>query len=157
MPNTSTDIGAVALLDEPVRRDLYEYVIRSGRAISRDEAASATEVSRALVAFHLDRLVDAGLLVAEYKRLSGRTGPGAGRPSKLYRRAPAEVAVSLPDRRYEVPALVFAETLEHVVDQLPPDSLRTAARRVGEAAGSTARKKAGPRAGARRRHDTLVE
>ena len=156
MPNTPTEIGAVALLDEPIRRRLYEHVA-AGRAVSRDEAAKETDVSRALAAFHLDRLVEAGLLVAEYRRLSGRTGPGAGRPAKLYRRAPGEVAVSFPERRYDVPALVFAETLEQVAGELPPDTLRGAARHVGEAAGNAARKRAGPRAGRRMRHDALLE
>src|SRR4051812_21459497 len=152
MPNTVTDIGAIALLDEPVRRALYEHVAAAGQATSRDEAATAAGVSRALAAFHLDRLVDGGLLVAEYRRLSGRTGPGAGRPAKLYRRAPGDVTVSLPDRRYEVPALVFAETIEQLAGQVPRDTLRVSARRVGEAAGSAARKRAGPRAGRKQRH-----
>jgi predicted ArsR family transcriptional regulator len=157
MSNTTNEIEAVALLDEPVRRRLYEHVASAGRAVSRDEAAGATEVSRALAAFHLDRLVDAGLLVAEYRRLSGRTGPGAGRPAKLYRRAPGEVAVSLPERRYDVPALVFAETLEQVAGELPPETLRGAAHRVGEAAGNVARSRAGARAGSKRRLDALLE
>ncbi len=157
MPNTPTEIGAVALLDEPIRRKLYDHVAGAGRAVSRDEAARETDVSRALAAFHLDRLVEAGLLVAEYRRLSGRTGPGAGRPAKLYRRAPGEVAVSFPERRYDVPALVFAETLEQVAGELPPEGLRAAARHVGEAAGNAARRRAGPRAGRRMRHDALLE
>jgi predicted ArsR family transcriptional regulator len=157
MPNTLPDIGAVALLDEPVRRALYEHVAVAGRAVSRDEAAAATGVSRALAAFHLDRLAEGGLLVAEYRRLSGRTGPGAGRPAKLYRRAPRDVTVSLPDRRYDVPALVFAETIEQMAGEVPPDTLRESARRVGEAAGSAARKRAGPRAGRKQRHTALVE
>ena len=81
-------------------------------AVGRDEAAGAVGVSAALAAFHLDRLVETGLLVPEYRRLSGRTGPGAGRPAKLYRRAPREVSVSLPERRYETAARLFAETME---------------------------------------------
>jgi len=157
MPNTSTDIGAVALLDEPVRRALYEQVVGAGRAVSRDEAAAATGVSRALAAFHLDRLAEGGLLVAEYRRLSGRSGPGAGRPAKLYRRAAGDVTVSLPDRRYEVPALVFAETIEQMAGHVAPETLRASARKVGEAAGSAARERAGPRAGTRQRHNALVQ
>ena len=64
--------------------------------LSRDEAASALGISRELAAFHLDRLLRAGLLEAEYRRLGGRTGPGAGRPAKLYRRSSREIAISLP-------------------------------------------------------------
>src|SRR6478752_9232548 len=95
-------IEAIAALDEPVRRRLYEHVASSGRAVDRDEAASATGVSRSLAAFHLDRLAALGLLTVEYRRLSGRTGRGAGRPNKLYRRAAREFGVQLPPRRYEL-------------------------------------------------------
>jgi predicted ArsR family transcriptional regulator len=158
MANTPAEIGAVALLDEPVRRALYEEVVEAApRAISRDEAAARTRVSRALAAFHLDRLTEAGLLVAEYRRLSGRTGPGAGRPAKLYRRAHDDVVVSLPGRRYDVAARLFAETLEQVVPQVPPDVLRASARRAGEAAGIAARRRAGPRAGRKRRRRALLD
>src|SRR4029079_17932770 len=103
MPADPSDIRAVALLDEPVRRQLYDLVAARQQAVSRDEAARGAGISRALAAFHLDRLVEAGLLAVEYRRLSGRTGPGAGRPAKLYRRAPGEISVSVPDRHYELP------------------------------------------------------
>ncbi|HEX5465276.1 MAG TPA: helix-turn-helix domain-containing protein [Candidatus Limnocylindrales bacterium] len=125
------DIRAVAMLDEDVRRALYEAVIRSGRALSRDEAAAAVGVSRALAAFHLDRLVEAGLLTPEFRRLSGRTGPGAGRPAKLYRRAERDVVVTLPERRYELAAELFATALDAAGSALPPERLREAARDLG--------------------------
>ena len=66
--------------------------------MGRDDAAAALGISRELAAFHLDRLVEGGLLETEYRRLTGRTGPGAGRPAKLYRRVAGDVAVSLPPR-----------------------------------------------------------
>ncbi|HKY51120.1 MAG TPA: helix-turn-helix domain-containing protein, partial [Candidatus Limnocylindria bacterium] len=96
----ATQIAGVAVLDEPVRRSLYLYVARQADAVSRDEAADATGTSRENAAFHLDRLVEAGLLEASYRRLGGRTGPGAGRPSKLYRRSHRELSVTVPARRY---------------------------------------------------------
>jgi predicted ArsR family transcriptional regulator len=155
MPNDPDDLHAIASLDEPARRALYEWVASSGRAVGRDEAAAAAGVSRALAAFHLDRLVKDGLLVPEYRRLSGRTGPGAGRPAKLYRRAPREVSVTLPERRYETAARLFAETLERLgtrPDDGPPDELKEAARELGEEAGTSAAISAGrPRSHAGRR------
>jgi predicted ArsR family transcriptional regulator len=157
MPNTRDDIQAVALLDEPVRRDLYEWVVGAGRAVSRDEAAAAADVSRGLAAFHLDRLAGVGLLVAEYRRLSGRTGPGAGRPAKLYRRGPREVAVSLPERRYEIPAELFAATIEQLGEQLPPDALRTTARELGQSVGAAALTHAGQRVSQKRSRQALLE
>jgi predicted ArsR family transcriptional regulator len=47
-----------------------------------------------------------------YERRSGRTGPGAGRPAKLYRRSTKQIAVSLPDRRYELAGRLLAQAVE---------------------------------------------
>lgn len=157
MPADRTDIQAVALLDEPIRRALYEWVVALPRPAGRDEAALAIGVSRALAAFHLDRLVQGGLLVAEYRRLTGRTGPGAGRPAKLYQRAPGEIAITLPDRRYENAARVLAEAMELMGDSAPPKPLRDAARAVGHATGMRARAQIGRRASRRRIQGALVE
>jgi predicted ArsR family transcriptional regulator len=157
MPNTATDIEAVALLEEPVRRALYDWVVGAGRPVGRDEAAAAVDVSRALAAFHLDRLVRGGLLDTEYRRLSGRSGPGAGRPAKLYRRGPREVTISLPQRRYEVAARLLAQAIEGMSDEVPPDPLRSSARQVGKEVGTSARRRAGPRPSRKRLRQALVE
>jgi predicted ArsR family transcriptional regulator len=79
--------------------------------VSRDEAAAAVALPRATVAFHLDRLVADGLLDVVFERRTGRTGPGAGRPSKLYRRADRAVAVSLPERSYDLAGDLLATAL----------------------------------------------
>ncbi len=157
MPAHPDDIEAVALLDEPVRRALYEWIVGQGRAIGRDEAAAAIGISRALAAFHLDRLVDEELLVTEFRRLSGRTGPGAGRPAKLYRRGEREVTVSLPERRYELAARLFAEALQEMSDDGPPAELRASATRLGEALGTSARRRAGARPGRVRLRVALLD
>lgn len=156
MPSDPTNIEAVALLDEPVRRALYEWVVGAGRAVSRDEAAAGVGVSRALAAFHLDRLVKAVLLEPEYRRLSGRSGPGAGRPAKLYRRSEREVAVSLPDRRYQLAAGLLADSIERSGADIPPPGLRAAARELGQAAGKEARAEAGPRPSRSRLRERLI-
>jgi predicted ArsR family transcriptional regulator len=123
-------IDTLSLLAEPARRALYRYVVAAPAEVGRDEAAEAVGVSRSLAAFHLDKLVEAGLLAVSYRRLSGRTGPGAGRPAKLYRRSEAEHAVSVPPRAYGSAAQLLAE----VVDEagLEPE-LQAAARRAGAA------------------------
>lgn len=152
-----SDIEAVALLDEPARRALYDAVVGAAHPLSRDEAASATGVTRALAVFHLEKLVGAGLLDIEYRRLSGRTGPGAGRPSKLYRRGSREIGVSLPDRHYEVPAGLLATALERLAGPTPPDALRAAAHDLGEGIGAAARRQSGPRPSQRRLRAALEE
>jgi predicted ArsR family transcriptional regulator len=109
MDDTRTaQVEAVAALAEPTRRRLYDHVVRQPAPVSRDEAAAAVGVPRATVAFHLDRLVDDGLLDVVFERRTGRTGPGAGRPSKLYRRAECSVEVSLPERRYDLAGELLA-------------------------------------------------
>jgi predicted ArsR family transcriptional regulator len=125
-------IEAMGLLQDPARRSLYEYVVMQGREVGRNEAAQAVGVQRTLAAFHLDRLAEAGLLEVEFRRLTGRTGPGAGRPAKLYRRASTEHAISLPPRDYVRAAQLFGEAIERAgADQ----SLYAAARDDGFAAG----------------------
>ena len=113
MESWETHISAVAALDEPTRRRLYNYVLHQPEPVSRDEAAAALELPRSTAAFHLDRLVDEGLLDMGYQRLNGRSGPGAGRPSKLYRRSRHQVTVSLPQRRYELAGRLLSDALEH--------------------------------------------
>ena len=69
--------------------------MRQATPVSRDDVAGALGLARATAAFHLDRLVADGLLDIHFERRSGRTGPGAGRPAKLYRRSDVPVEVSL--------------------------------------------------------------
>jgi predicted ArsR family transcriptional regulator len=108
----TAQVSAVASLAEPTRRRLYDHVVRQAGPVSRDEAAAATDVPRATVAFHLDKLVDEGLLDVVFERRTGRSGPGAGRPSKLYRRAECDVAVSLPERRYDLAGDLLAAAMD---------------------------------------------
>jgi predicted ArsR family transcriptional regulator len=106
------DVSAVAALDEPTRRRLYDHVVRQPGPVSTDEAAAAFGLARRTTAFHLDRLADESLLDVVYERRSGRSGPGAGRPAKLYRRSAKQVAVNLPDRRYELAGRLLAQAVE---------------------------------------------
>lgn len=124
-------LETLALLEEPARRRLYEVVAGQGSEVSRDQAAKAVGVSRALAAFHLDRLVEAGLLEVSFRRLHGRTGPGAGRPSKLYRRASVQLEVSVPPRRYELAARILAGALAGVPEPAGRNVLRESARDWG--------------------------
>jgi predicted ArsR family transcriptional regulator len=105
------DLARLAALDEPVRRRLFDYVRGSSEPVSREKAAEAVGISRSLAAYHLDRLAEQGLLTATYRRPEGRSGPGAGRPAKLYA-AEGEVSVSVPPRDYELAADLLAEAAE---------------------------------------------
>ncbi len=122
-------VSGVGALADPVRRALYRVVVRAEDPVSRDQVAQRAGVARHVARFHLDRLVDEGLLATEYRRLSGRSGPGAGRPAKLYRRAADEVSVSLPERRYRLAGRLMATAIEAASDADVP-----VARALAEAA-----------------------
>ena len=140
-------VAGVASLAEPQRRALYRFVVTRDGAVSKDEAAAAMGVARSVAAFHLDRLVADGLLITEYRRLSGRQGPGAGRPAKLYRRAEGELSVSLPDRRYDLAARLLAAAVNEATHTGTPvaHALTRIATEQGRGLGERARAAAGKR------------
>jgi predicted ArsR family transcriptional regulator len=134
-------ILAVATLEEPTRRRLYDHVVRQTAAVTRDEAAMALGLPRATAAFHLDRLADEGLLDVVYERRTGRSGPGAGRPSKLYRRSERQVEVSLPEHRYDLAGRLLAAAIEDAesTGESPRAALDRRARQLGNELAATAR------------------
>ena len=134
-------IAGVATLADPVRRSLYLYVVGRPTDVGRDEAAHAVAISRALAAFHLDKLVGAGLLETSYRRLTKRCGPGAGRPAKLYRRSSRQFTVSLPQHNYELCARVLADALAGAGAATLAGAKR-AARRLGKSLAVEARPRA---------------
>jgi len=114
-------VETLATLAEPLRRRIYEHVVASApESVSRDGTAQALAVARSVAAFHLDKLVDAGLLAVEYRRPEGRGGPGAGRPAKWYRRSEGETTVSVPERHYSLAARLLARAVERSVNDGMP-------------------------------------
>jgi predicted ArsR family transcriptional regulator len=135
----SSQAAGIGALADDTRRALYEYVSAQTEPVGREQAASALDLALHNVSFHLDRLVAEGLLEVEYRRLSGRTGPGAGRPSKLYRRASREFAVSLPPRRYDLVGDILAAAVTRAGQGVPlEEALRECARHEGLSLGEVA-------------------
>ena len=144
-PGSQADrLATVAALGEPLRRGIYLYVAAEPGAVSRDQAAERFGVSRAVAAFHLDKLADLGLLDVEFKRPPGRGGPGAGRPAKLYKATAEEVSFSLPPREYELAGRLLAEAVTvSQRDGVPVDeALTDTARSVGHSLGRRAKEQA---------------
>lgn len=135
--DSSTDLGgveAVSSLGDANRRSLYDFVVERGDWTSREQAATGTGIERATAAHHLDRLADDGLLETDYRRLTGRSGPGAGRPAKVYRRAPRDISVSLPPRDYELVGRMLAAAADRSRREGLPiqDAIDAEARNVGK-------------------------
>jgi predicted ArsR family transcriptional regulator len=135
------DLNGISGLADPVRRALYRHVVAAGVPVGREAAAQALGISRSLAAYHLDRLVDDGLLEARYERLTHRRGPGAGRPAKLYVRSAAQFEVSLPSRDYEIAARLLAEALDR--DDSGRAALARVAHRFGNEIGAEVARRCG--------------
>ena len=124
-------LAAISGLEDPVRRRLYDYVAACCEPVDRDQAAAATGVGRPLAAYHLDRLVSLGLLIADFQRPAARRGPGAGRPAKVYARSDREFAVTVPPREYELAARLLAQAVEADPSGAALAGLLRAARQLG--------------------------
>lgn len=132
----TTNEAIIKSLGDPVRRRLFDYVSHAGGPVGRDEAAQAAGTSRTLAAYHLDKLTEAGLLAVTYARIQGKSGPGAGRPAKLYELAQEEIALSVPPRNYRLLASLLANAADSDETGAVQQALLNAARSEGEALGS---------------------
>jgi predicted ArsR family transcriptional regulator len=129
--------SAAAALVDGTRRALYEFVRRQDHPVTREEAAEAQGISRGLAAFHLDKLVGAGLLHARYEPPVDRPR-GRGRTPKVYESTPDGFAITIPERRYQL----IAEILADAVDEEPADApaaARRHAQRRGQELGAELR------------------
>jgi len=147
LPPDEAALASLSSLDDRVRGALYAFVSGRTEPVGRDEAATAVGVGRALAVYHLDKLVEAGLLAVTYRRPPGRSGPGAGRPAKLYSRSGREFAVRVPPREYELAARLLVQVVGSDRSGQSRTALDAAARRLG------AQLAAGRQAGAAGRED----
>lgn len=152
-------VAGVAALNDPIRRSLYLFVANSPEAVSREQAATAVGVQKALAAFHLDKLAEEGLLEFEFKRLTGRSGPGAGRPAKLYRRSERQIEVSLPQREYDLAGALLAGAIDAAESggRSVRQELERSSYAFGRTMGERAKERAGGRASKAKQREALLE
>ncbi|MDQ2944275.1 MAG: transcriptional regulator, partial [Candidatus Dormibacteraeota bacterium] len=150
------DIEAISLLGDPVRRRVYFSVPPAPGFTDRDFVSIELGISRNLAAFHLDKLAGRGLLDVTYRRLSGKTGRGAGRPRKLYQRSQQDVSVNLPQRNYSLLAHLLAATVEEAGRQ-SRNQLARAARARGAELGRAALAAVGGRSTRQRMSSVILD
>jgi predicted ArsR family transcriptional regulator len=137
------DLMAVGLLAEPTRQRLYLYIRERQEPVGREEAARHVGVKPRIAAFHLDKMADAGLLEVAYRRLSGRVGPGAGRPAKVYSLSSRSFSVLIPQTRYALAASMMATSLSAGGPRADDgQSLEEVATAVGSSLGDEIRRQA---------------
>lgn len=130
---------AIAALDDEVRRGLYRFVCRQPHPVTRQEAARALRISAKLAAFHLDKLVERGLLAADHNLPEGASRR-VGRVPKRYFPSPLEVSLSLPERRYDIIGAILVDTLaDPDAGEDPPELARRIAWQRGRDLGTEAR------------------
>src|SRR3954471_16377335 len=93
-------------------RDTLLHARAQEHAVSADDVAGALGVHRNVARGRLERLVAAGLLEPAFERRSGRQGPGAGRPAKVYAVAPELKPLEFPHRHSEELLSLLAGALQ---------------------------------------------
>ncbi|MFN2557542.1 MAG: helix-turn-helix transcriptional regulator [Nitriliruptorales bacterium] len=104
--------GLLNVLGDETRWRIYEQIRHAGRPLSRQEVAERVGIPVRLAAFHLERLLEVGMLTANYARPPGRSGPGAGRTAKYYAPTDLELDLSIPQRRYELVGTMLVQALQ---------------------------------------------
>jgi predicted ArsR family transcriptional regulator len=136
-------LDAAAALGDDLRRDLYRFVCSQASPVTREQAARAARISVKLAAFHLDKLVDRGLLDADHAIPEGERRQ-VGRAPKRYRVSSRELTVSMPPRRYDLMGEILVDTLADLagrsIDGMPESEFRAqAAFERGQQLGAGAR------------------
>ncbi len=111
---------------DPTRRQIYLFARdRSDDAggVTAAEVAEAFALHPNVARHHLDKLVGGGYVEVA----TGRTGAGAGRPSKRYRVSTPEVAFELPVRQDDL----VVSLLGRALSLLPADAAEAMAEDVG--------------------------
>ncbi|HEX6932959.1 MAG TPA: helix-turn-helix domain-containing protein [Streptosporangiaceae bacterium] len=129
----AASIAAVAALADDLRRRMYAFIRNTGEPVTRDQAAAEVGISRKLAAFHLDKLVDAGLLRAGAARGLRR----AGRAAKTYEPTDRVVQISIPPRQHEFLAEILLDSVltsgaSADVRQVVLDTAAARGRQLGE-------------------------
>lgn len=126
-----SDLNAVSSLSDPLRARLYEVITSRPEPVRRDEAAAAAGIGQSLAAYHLDKMVELGLLDASYQRSPGQR---TGRPAKVYTRSGREFTVTMPTRAYELAARLMTQAIASG----PPGDGRLALQETARAYGTEA-------------------
>jgi len=119
-------MDALQVIGDPELRETLLVVRGRPQAVSIRDVAAATGAHHNVARRRLERLAAAGLLTTSFERPPGRSGPGAGRPAKVYAPAPETSSIEFPERRY--PELVGL-----LVDAVPRRRVPEVGERFGAA------------------------
>jgi len=140
-PAPDPAIRAVAALEDQLRRGMYAFIRRTRRPVTRDEAAASVGISRKLAAFHLDKLVEAGVLRARYEPVDGVRK--VGRTPKVYEPAELDIQVSIPQRQHDLLADILIDAvLTHAETETARGAAVRAAHNYGRQLGAAEREQA---------------
>lgn len=131
-------IASIGVLADGLRRRMFAFIRRARRPVTRDEAAASVGISRKLAAFHLDKLVAAGLLRSRYATPGGVRK--VGRRPVVYEPTGADIRVSIPERSHDLLAdLLLDALIGERAGETPAEATTRAAGRRGREMGEAAR------------------
>jgi predicted ArsR family transcriptional regulator len=117
-------VSTLDAVAQPELREIVLFARAQAEPVSADDVATRFGIHRTVARGRLERLADAGLLTVSFARRSGRSGPGAGRPTKLYAVPPETEAIEFPERHYD-------RLLAHLAGKLPDEALTEAGASFG--------------------------
>jgi predicted ArsR family transcriptional regulator len=109
---------------DPTRRQIYLFVRGAEDGATAAEVAEAFALHPNVARHHLDKLAGGGYVDVA----TGRTGAGAGRPSKRYRVTAPEMSLELPVRQDDLLVTLLGRALA----LLPTDQAELMAEEVGQ-------------------------
>jgi predicted ArsR family transcriptional regulator len=118
-------VDPLSAVAQPELREIVLFVRAQAGSVTADEVSARFRIHRSVARGRLERLVEAGLLASDFERRTGRSGPGAGRPAKVYSVPPEMSALEFPQRHY-------AELVGHLLDALPAEDRAPALEQVGK-------------------------
>lgn len=124
---------------DPTRREIYLFV-RARDGVRAAEVAEHFALHANVARHHLEKLAAGGYVSIELARHES-----AGRPSKVYRAAPADTHLSFPPRRDDLLGMLLARAL----DRLPTDEAKALAEDVGYEYGRAIARRMDPNEGQR--------
>ncbi len=108
-------MDALTGIAQPELREIVLFARSRSGPVSADDVAAAFGIHRSVARSRLDRLAASGLLTVGFQRRTGRSGPGAGRPAKLYSVPPETTALEFPARHFD-------RLVGHFVDAVPEET-----------------------------------
>jgi predicted ArsR family transcriptional regulator len=120
-----------ASLGDPTRRGIFVTACDSAEPVTAGRIADLFGIHPNVARHHLERLVKDGYLRVGGRPSSGIRRAGAGRPAKTYLSTEKRIAVTYPNLRQDLLAMLLAEVVQSLAPERAPQAAEETGRRYG--------------------------